>query len=65
MASTGTEWSTRDELAARFLQAIITGKRADDPIRLAIKAYQIADALLTARLTIPPGPRSAETAPES
>ena len=64
MASTGTEWSTRDELAARFLQAIITGKRAEDPIRLAIKAYRIADALLTARLTVPPAPRPADSAPE-
>jgi hypothetical protein len=50
-----TEWTTRDEIASEFMQALITGKTAGgahpeaEAKPLALKAYQLADAFLAVR----------------
>jgi hypothetical protein len=54
-SATKTEWDMRDELAATFMQAIITGRYAEgrDPAieakASARRAYDIADDFLAVR----------------
>jgi hypothetical protein len=56
------DWSTRDELAALFMQAIITGRYAEgrDPAveakATARRAYDLADEFLAVRSEITSAP---------
>jgi hypothetical protein len=49
------EWTSRDEIASEFMQALITGKAAvgthpeAEAKPLALMAYQLADAFLAVR----------------
>jgi hypothetical protein len=58
MATKSTEWDIRDELAATFMQAIITGRYAEgrDPAveakAAARKAYDMAGEFLEVRSEI-------------